>query len=446
MNQRRVALLEKCHNIIDTAHQFPTNNTLKRLISLLSAEASFLSRLDTTDNITPFITASNVPFLVALWDALTFSSDPLHLKLLEPLSDPSGTIRKIDVIDGDQWIKIRAMANPSTLHRDLARRLNDLVMLNEHSNISIEQLEQQTVLNMDLFQTTREWIQLAQHHQLPNGRPPIVILRLVFSATAQPATHLVPPVLLQMFTQTTSPNERLAIQVQIGSSRPLTLCLVDHNPIDPPFPSSKRFLDVTTLIAMCSDTTHRLPQIPLAAFDVPALLHQAQNEQQLPFWHLISPWITNAECYTTDSALLKFAQVTHLIAGDHEKARAIQLFHLHDLQRLSLVDTLTPQSSLSTPIQMPLKVNVIPDDPSPSFQHLMHKPLPKKVNLLHLNLFGTADHHNAPILTSNHHLAQMLICKDWWRSQGHWRDALPVVHVHPPRSYIETRWQRHVSL
>ncbi|KAJ3187306.1 hypothetical protein HDU85_006594 [Gaertneriomyces sp. JEL0708] len=207
--------------------------------------------------------------------------------------------------------------------------------------------------------------------------------------------------------------------------------LIVKKGIDPDLTATMN-LDVTTLIVLVTDITHRLSAIPSGVMDIGSLRLQMRQENAQPLLPLLHQLLSNRTLVTTHSACTKFFELLCLLGGTSEKIRARYLIEPGPLSSdlLSQLPEASEDPSIR-PGPLPL-VKVIPDDPSPRFLPLLDPSHPAydKFERRHVLVFGTGDILKACTVTANAKVERQL---EDVGIQG------LSVWVHDPRSLVGVR-------
>lgn len=160
-------------------------------------------------------------------------------------------------------------------------------------------------------------------------------------------------------------------------------------------------IDISTIIALVSDISHRLGDIPCIVYDVEALKLQREREHANPILPILQSYTFGKQLIVHPKALERAEEIIEQIGGPTEQQRFLELKR---------------------------GLRICP------FTELKVHPT-AKIKSLQLDIFGLGCNYSVPTLTSNHHMQASL------RALG--MDAL--ITVHEPRSLIEKRWLRYIN-
>jgi hypothetical protein len=330
--------------------------------------------------------------------------------VFEPFLYQHQTIR-VDIVcqGGSKWIKIKA-AHPRSLNKDFHNFLMTK-MADEEEDWLEKGMEE-----YPLCRQVRELCETANTH-LFNYKPPTVIIRLCPSINDS------------------SYDERLiSYFYRVGA-------FVEFQPLDSPAiplhrPNDKNLeiesvslvnLDVTTLIALTTDMTHRYSAIPIHTFQNPALLVQFRQEEEKPLLPVLLDYLKDKSMICTTSAIEKLVHIAKTIAGPTEMARILTMFDSNALTRYSLHSLITVEPFLHKTIQL------VPDKISERFQKL------SSMNETQKCIFGTGDELRATTMTSNRYIGTLISDSKWWLNQQESCMNGCSVWIHEPRSFIEKK-------
>lgn len=248
------------------------------------------------------------------------------------------------------------------------------------------------------------------------------LARELLTAASQNPFYYRPPRILIVFTNTISlkvfselRNMGVDIQGRVSGPNHVTSFLYPH-----PFESKVICcvnLDVTAMIAICSEITNNSHLARSITFTNSYLNMQAVDEETNPALEAIHHFLLGKEVFVTTTALSRFNSIIESIAGKNEKQRAVNLLK---------------------------KVKIINSNPSPRSIHLGKKMCKRSKrkpivyedsydNEFELDenylIFGTADRLQMITLTSN-----SLFLKSC-SNQG--LDF--VFHLHSPRALCESK-------
>ena len=174
-------------------------------------------------------------------------------------------------------------------------------------------------------------------------------------------------------------------------------------------------LDVTTLIAVVSDLTHRYHDIPQEAFDSIALKLQRDMQQKQPILPTFNDVFKGKKLVCCQSAFDKFKSIIEPIGGPFEKARSMMLFPSLKFETSAIVNDFN------------WTVQVIDNEPGPKFQNLQ---ISKIISTLSIDVCGTGYLKKFSTITSNQNLQRSLMNMGF----------SDYILVHEPRGLIEQKW------
>jgi hypothetical protein len=373
---------------------------ITKFITKIKSEMNFYQRLlKTPENIRPIhIVCSNYVHLRAIYD-LMIATDSMDVYRPIPFK---GTPLRIDLItnQGQRWIKVKA-GNQSHIEQywdgsdDSEDSENEMVTFDVPCPTIIRQAKQ-------LLQASQE---NKFHYKSPD---------IVFT----------------FFSPVCPRIEQQLIDLGI---------IVEHG-----IKENKRVeeysyltdilnLDITTLLSILSDISHRFNEIPLIAFDSKPLKMQYESEKQFPILPFFYKIFNNRKLVTTFSAYQKCIDIVNVIGGPTEKARAFNLFKSSEPIDfpLELCTNLCPILRPDVEVKVPWKVHIIPNNPSDHFKSLNIS----KFTSFNIDVFGTADNLNISTITSNFGIKRAL------EKTGQNYSII----VHESRGLIEQKWRRYLS-
>ena len=175
-------------------------------------------------------------------------------------------------------------------------------------------------------------------------------------------------------------------------------------------------LDVTTLIAMVSDISHRFATIPAEAFDSKPLVMQRAMEANSQILPALSKIFKGRKLVCCLAAFEKFREIVSTIGGPFEQSRAKYLFPDKDLGiRTDLVRNEVESLGWS--------IEVVPNKVPANFGT-------KTLIDLNTNIFGTGNAMKISTISSN---------QGFKRSLEHAGGSESIL-IHEPRGLIEQKW------
>ena len=396
-------LLQQAKNLYQLAVEFLSKggrDNAGKYLGKVKAEISFLGRLQNDPTLLNHIKASssNFMYLDGLFQLIraentsslevfkTFPAGPIKSKTR------NGSLRKltVDLVcdDGLRWIKLRTC-------NSFDHKIKD----DEWSSDSAEgtSTEIQTI-------------------------PPIIkqAMGLKNAALGNEIHFRVPTVQYVFLRMRKEDFPENILRMMVESEIKVSFGMSEKHALEPyHYHTSTLNLDVTTMIAMVSDISHRLEQIPIVAFDSTPLKMQYEMEAKSPILPILSQIFNGKNLVCCQSAFEKFESIVSTIGGPFERARARLLF---------------PDAAFGSPreqidhIPFPKwNLEIVPNQTSPRFQQ---KDSENPMTDLNMNVFGTGDCIQASTITSNQSFKRSL------ENSG----FAEFITIHEPRGLIEQKW------
>ncbi|KND03493.1 uncharacterized protein SPPG_00977 [Spizellomyces punctatus DAOM BR117] len=450
---------------------------LHKLRSVTRAENKFLEKLvSTPTSIRPAHTScSNIPYLSAVFRLVRTEPGVTHVfHTFNYAHEPGGPRResiRVDIVaqKGQQWIKVKASA--------LKGFQNDLCDEEEEES---EEEENSTPSSND---DSNKTLQANGRTVLDGFSPPTLPIyqqaKRLLMAAEQNSLHYQTPTVVMKFVGKEEVDMR--VQDTLRSMGILVEIHGDNANIDPkelgktyndsqirngpPDPSSTNRgppsfnneasvsrlqtdatlhpgiadtlnLDVTTLIALVTDITHRLDTIPVAAFDIPSLQLQASQETRRPLLPTLRDMFHTRYLVTTSTALRKFVDILKVLGGPTEQLRAKNLIIPGELATDVMAELEDYGSNTAAEDDASdVRVHVIEDSASERFVHLVGaRGTTGKIQKHHVAVFGTGDRLRATTVTANAWVERTLL------DAGLGELSL---WIHEPRSLVELRVKKY---
>ena len=395
-------LLQKAKNLYQLAVAFLSTGGRDKSCKYLGkvkAEISFLERLNNDPTLLNHIKASssNFMYLDGLFQLMraensldvfkTFSAGPIKSKTRNSRLEGKVTV---DLVcdDGLRWIKLRTCSS-------FDHKIED----DEWSSDSAEDTSTDIETIPPIIKQAMGLKNAALGNEIHFRVPTVHYLFLRMRKDDFPEG------ILRMLVES-------EIKVSFGMSEKPVLAPYHYH-------TSTLNLDVTTLIAMVSDISHRFKQIPIVAFESIPLKMQYEMEAKSPILPILSQIFNGKKLVCCQAAFEKFESIVSTIGGPFERARAKLLF---------------PDDTFGSPCEqidhiptLKWNVEIIPNQTGPRFQQRVSETTMTDLNI---NVFGTGDYIQASTITSNQSFKSSLVNSGF----------AEFITLHEPRGLIEQKW------
>ncbi|TPX59939.1 hypothetical protein PhCBS80983_g02129 [Powellomyces hirtus] len=433
---------------------------LPKFKTVVKAEEAFLKKLVTNPSTIrgPHVSCSNIPYLSAVFQLACTEEDVTHVFRTFSYSQGGECERvRVDVVAGHgrRWIKVKASAL-----KGFKNELNDYDEdFDESDDKSGEDCtnsnsdEEATGPEIPIYTQAKILLRAAEQNLVHYERPTIEMKFLGADEVDLRILHTLRSMGIVVEARTET-KEEIIVSVQPESpAESKVLNSGDRLTVHPNI-SDDLNLDVTTLITLVTDITHKLNTIPHGALDVPPLQLQQSQEKVDPILPVLHSLLLGRKLFTTRSALRKFLDIVKLLGGPTEWLRARGLIapgpeaddwlaELDDneLQRQRDVDIRTFNAPFIPPYG---RIAVVPDQPSDRFLSMLDKNqdgdtpslVSKKFQYHHVAVFGTGDKLRATTVTANSWMERAL-AHQGLRGISLW--------VHEPRSLVELRVTKFIA-
>ncbi|KAJ3315015.1 hypothetical protein HDV04_004815 [Boothiomyces sp. JEL0838] len=408
-------LLEKTRillrNVLDYQSKYirkDVSDGFTKYKNAIKAEIKFLEKINLNPQAikSSHVTCSNYSHLSAVYDLLLVENNVQVFKAFHVKSDLVKIVR-IDVVadNGARWIKVKS-GNLKTIESDLYDHEEEL------SESEDEELGELALPTPPLIKQAQSLILAA--NQNPNH---FVTPKVVFKFIG---VDSLPEALHQSLLD-------LGITVEFG--------LTQRKPAGGPFEYHTHILnlDITTLLAMVSDMTHRFDQVPEIAYDSKPLKLQREDELVQPILPILKSILKEKTLVTSRTAFLKFKNIIETIGGPMEKQRAASIFNTEEIP--CEIDVIRPQPKLdldiSNPTVLEWKVFIVENRHSDLFNDITGQKLKS---------------HNIEIFSTGHALQLTTVTSNCWIKRALENSGKDTsIETHEPRCLIEQKWIRYSS-
>lgn len=362
--------MDKIEELVEDANQLinkldklniPGSSKLRNSIK---AEIKFLSSLQPENLKSCHYASSNIPYLKAIVD--TASREPFVTSLMEPLKISCRKVR-LDIVSnhGLRWVKV----NSSTFNSYEEK-------LHYYSGSDSEETESKIDRLVKQCQTL---VQLSKSCMVHYKKPCVVVMLCGMKTIPE---YIRKPL--------------LAVGVEVETMKSQIPVEIPHADLY----CSSLLLDVTSLIALCSNLSHPETLQKYKQFPVYNLQIQLEEELKVQLLPALQQVFQSRQLVTTRSAVEKLNSIASTVAGPIEKRRVEEL----------LANNFN------------FNIRIIPDDPSARFLAGIDG-----INDLNRKIFGTGDHIKATVVSANSKVASLA------------SEMGCSVFVHSPRSFVGKR-------
>ncbi|KAJ3216170.1 hypothetical protein HK099_005991 [Clydaea vesicula] len=194
--------------------------------------------------------------------------------------------------------------------------------------------------------------------------------------------------------------------------------------------SNTLLLDITTLIALCSNLSYKNSFTYDTKFKNECLQYQLIQELQSPLIIDLKKIFHGRKLITTKSVVKKLFSIVSTVGGKTERYRSKKIFKFEELKDYGLVETEVKDNKVfleqdldfltqkSVEILENLNISIVNDEPSKKFELILKKKknfkkkknsnIPKIVKDFNLIIFGTAEFYKATIVTANKNFVKTL--------------------------------------
>lgn len=343
----------------------------------------------------------------------------------EPGAERRDSIR-IDVVaqHGKQWIKVKASALKG-LRNELCEEEDESESDEDREEEAGGQGKEESIPDFPIYQQARTLLTAAEQNLIHYHKPTIVMKFLADDEVDERIQNTLRSmgIVVEVRGEGYEAQQNEQENISPDAAKPngdkiasIETATSPSNDIHPDI-SSTLNLDVTTLIALVTDITHRLNSIPLEALDIPPLQLQQSQEHSRPLLPLLHSLLSERKLVTTQTALRKFVDIVKLLGGPTEKARAKALIDAVDVGTDIMAELDEDEQSgadNSTASQFTFaQIRVIEDYPSERFLRLLDeedKPVQSgRLQKHHIVVFGTGDRLRATTITANAWVERALV-------------------------------------
>ncbi|KAI9258900.1 hypothetical protein BDA99DRAFT_514488 [Phascolomyces articulosus] len=431
------SLRERCKFILRDCQERDAIEGMYRYTHSLTAEMGFLDKLieDPSRIKKEYIQSSNLSYLEAVHEAITQTrqlDQIMELKSVPPKDQEGWVPRaalmrrrqtvKVDLVSehGLVWIKVIAR-NAKGLRFDMAGlelldddddEDDDGFLGYDDSDDDDKQKEESLppgIVGNDpfddlpIFRKAKQYLTSAEAHPVHFQTPRVIFAFMRLQPQGQ--DEYVERILERL--------RELGIHVHVGAEGLLDSYYATH-PHSKCRTTSSLNLDVSTTLALISEMSHH-PCLPDQVLGE-ALQIQARREQEAPILPLLISIVRNKQLFMVQSAYDRLVQIVNVVGGPTEQARFRQLFdqEVYDPSYWTSFSTADEQALL------PLRIQVLPDQPSERFRGLLEPPAQK--NLLnngrkirsrfsefHAVIFGSGDSYRMTTVTAIQWMQQALL-------------------------------------
>ncbi|KAJ3323381.1 hypothetical protein HDV06_001901 [Boothiomyces sp. JEL0866] len=375
----------------------------------IKAEIKFLEKINSNPSAikSSHVTCSNYSHLSAIFDLLSVEHNVQVFKAVHVKSELVKVVR-IDVVadNGARWIKVKS-GNLKTIESDLY----------DHEEEEFSESEDEELGELAL--PTPPLIKQAQS--------------LILAASQNPNHFVTPKVVFKFIGVDSLPESLHQNLIDLGVS--VEFGLSHRKPAGSPFEYHTDILnlDITTLLAMVSDMTHRFDKVPEIAYDSKPLKLQREDELVQPILPILKSILKDKTLVTSKTAFLKFQNIIETIGGPMEKQRAASIFSTNGL--ICELEILQPQPKLdiasSEQDGLEWKVFVVENRHSELFKDISGQ----KLKTHNIEIFNTGHALQLTTVTSNSWIKRAL--------ENSGKDTS--IETHEPRCLIEQKWIKYTS-
>ncbi|KAJ3274394.1 hypothetical protein HDV01_002998 [Terramyces sp. JEL0728] len=376
----------------------------------IKAEIKFLEKINLNPQAikSSHVTCSNYSHLSAIYELLLVEQNVQVFKAVHVKSDLVKAVR-IDVVadNGARWIKVKS-GNLKTIESDLY----------DHDEEEFSESEDDDELG-ELALPTPPLIKQAQS--------------LIMAANQNPNHFVIPKVVFKFIGVDSLPESLHQSLVGLGVS--VEFGLTQRNRASAPFEYHTDILnlDITTLLAMVSDMTHRFDKVPEIAYDSKPLKLQREDEQVQPILPILKSILQTKTLVASKTAFMKFKNIVETIGGPVEKQRAASIFNTKGLTcNLEIIE---PQPKLDVEDNgqesLEWKVFIVANKHSDLFADISGQ----KLKTHNVEIFNTGYALQITTVTSNSWIKRAL--------ENSGKDTS--IETHEPRCLIEQKWIRYTT-